>query len=568
MDVEIARVSILMSTTAEQQYALELINRARSDPDGEFYELILDADSQTGVQANVTNAIRYFDVDMDLFLSQLQAFLEVAPLAWSTELATSAQTHNDLMILYDEQSHSLPGEPGVGDRITAAGYDNWSRVGENVFAYARDVLHGHAGFYIDWGGSAATGGMQDPAGHRNALLSTNYVEIGIAWDEDMAPNSAVGPNITTQHLGARWDYDPQLLGVVIDDGDGDGFYDMGEGMGGVTVTADGAEGQYVTTSWASGGYQMALPDGVYTVTFAGGGLQGTVTTQVTINGENVKADALAEDAVPDVGPPGSGDPGTGPVNTPTDGDDSLIGADTADSLFGLEGDDTLMGMDGDDVLNGGAGADFIDGGSGEDTVSYEGATRSVRVDLQNDALMYNDAVGDTFANVEVFQTGNTVDQLRGDGNDNAFHTGGLSDRLYGRAGDDLLFGETGADAFYGGMGADIMTGGDDAGRRDRFIYFNEVESGVGAGSRDVITDFVSGEDRIEISRFDADVTVGGKQAFTFIGGTAFSGVAGELGFRQEAGNTIVQADFDGDAQADFEIELTGLMTLSEADFLI
>ncbi|MFN3210922.1 MAG: M10 family metallopeptidase C-terminal domain-containing protein, partial [Roseovarius sp.] len=102
--------------------------------------------------------------------------------------------------------------------------------------------------------------------------------------------------------------------------------------------------------------------------------------------------------------------------------------------------------------------------------------------------------------------------------------------------------EAGADAFYGGLGADTMTGGADAGRTDRFIYFNAVETGVGAGNRDVITDFVSGEDRIELRRIDADITQGFKQLFDFIGDAAFSNTAGELRYEQVGGNTIVQAD--------------------------
>ncbi|MFN3209239.1 MAG: calcium-binding protein [Roseovarius sp.] len=247
---------------------------------------------------------------------------------------------------------------------------------------------------------------------------------------------------------------------------------------------------------------------------------------------------------------------------------SLTGNVGDDMLLGGAGDDTLAGGDGDDTLDGGMGGDAIDGGAGRDTVSYESATRSVRVDLQNPALMFNDAVGDTFTDVEVFRTGGTIDQLRGDAQSNEFHTGGLSDRLYGRAGDDLLFGEGGADAFYGGLGADTMTAGDDAGRGDRFIYFNIAESGVGAGNRDVITDFVSGEDRIEISRFDADVTQGFKQRFDFVGDAAFTGTAGELRFEQAAGVTLVQADVDGDGMADFEVELTGTIDLQADDFLI
>ncbi|MDA7424685.1 M10 family metallopeptidase C-terminal domain-containing protein [Thalassococcus lentus] len=258
--------------------------------------------------------------------------------------------------------------------------------------------------------------------------------------------------------------------------------------------------------------------------------------------------------------------------------DSINGGAGNDELYASEfaltyveggaGDDTLIGGFGNDTLDGGGGADVIDGGDGYDIASYASADRSVRVDLQNPAISFNDAAGDMFISIEEFQTGDGIDQLRGDAGDNIFRTGGVSDRLYGRAGDDMLFGEAGADAFYGGLGADIMTGGDDAGRRDRYIYFNAAESGVGDGNRDVITDFVAGEDRIELSRIDADITQGFKQGFEFIGDAAFTGTGGELRYEQAGGNTIVQADRDGDGAADFEIELTGTMDLTESDFLI
>ncbi len=249
------------------------------------------------------------------------------------------------------------------------------------------------------------------------------------------------------------------------------------------------------------------------------------------------------------------------------GSNILFGLGGADSMLGSTGDDAVFGGAGDDTLDGGAGADFLDGGDGIDVVSYMSTDRRVMVDLQNDAFDLGDAVGDTYANIEVFQTGRGPDQLRGDAAGNEFHTGIFSDRLYGRAGDDFLFGEGGADALYGGLGADVMTGGDGA-IRDRYIYFALSESGVGAGNRDIITDFVAGEDRIEISRFDADVTQGFKQGFDFVGNAGLSGVAGELTYVQSGGNTIVQADVNGDTIADFEIELTGLIDLTIADFYI
>lgn len=236
-------------------------------------------------------------------------------------------------------------------------------------------------------------------------------------------------------------------------------------------------------------------------------------------------------------------------------------------LLGTDGDDTFFGNAGDDTMIGGAGGDAYDGGAGIDEVSYETSTRSVRIDLQNPRFLYGDAVGDTFTGVEIFRTGDMIDQLRGDAGANIFYGGGSTDRLYGRAGDDFLFGQAGTDALYGGLGADRMTGGSDA-RRDRYIYFNMAESGVGAGSRDIITDFVPGEDRIEISRLDADLTQGLKQRFTFVGDDPFSGMPGELGYRHEGGDTVVQADVDGDAVPDFEILLRGQLTLAEGDFFL
>ena len=245
-------------------------------------------------------------------------------------------------------------------------------------------------------------------------------------------------------------------------------------------------------------------------------------------------------------------------------------------ILGGTGDDTLTGGSGNDTLAGGDGANVIDGELGIDTLDFSTATGRAFADIQIDQrgagfLAFYDVgqpQGDTYAGLENITGGAFADNLRGDGGANHLQGGGVSDRLYGRGGDDILEGGLGADALYGNLGADTMTGGTQAGRRDRFIYFDIAESGVGAGNRDVITDFVPGEDRIEISRFDADITIGGKQGFSFIGDAGFSGTAGELGYVQVGGMTIVQADVDGDGLADFEIELTGLLTLTAADFLI
>ncbi len=251
-----------------------------------------------------------------------------------------------------------------------------------------------------------------------------------------------------------------------------------------------------------------------------------------------------------------------------EGNDTILGTDGNDTLYGGEGDDQLEGGVGNDVLDGGAGADILMGGLGTDTASYDSASAGVQIDLAGALTWTGDAAGDTYDSIEMIEGSRYTDRLLGDNEDNNFNGGNSSDRVFGRMGNDVLNGGRGVDAIYGNNGADVMTGGSVAGQMDRFIYFGATDTGVGAGNRDIITDFTSGEDRIEISRIDADVTVGLVQDFNFIADAAFSNTAGELRYEQIDGNTIVMADRDGDGMADFEIELTGLVDMVVTDFLL
>ncbi|MEM7508857.1 MAG: hypothetical protein AAF415_19180 [Pseudomonadota bacterium] len=249
------------------------------------------------------------------------------------------------------------------------------------------------------------------------------------------------------------------------------------------------------------------------------------------------------------------------------GDDDLLGQIQGETLSGRGGNDTLAGLDGDDLLLGGSGGDILDGGDGIDTASYAEANSRVRADLQGILSGQGQGNGDTFISVENLIGSDFNDDIRGDGGDNHVIGGRASDKVHGRGGDDTLEGGIGTDVLYGNAGQDVMSGGIG---NDRFIYFQLTDSRVGSDLRDVITDFTAGSDRIEIQRFDADTTQGANQAFDFIGNAGFSNTAGELRFFQsEGGNrTIVQADVNGDAVLDFEIELTGLVDLTAGDFVL
>ncbi len=127
-----------------------------------------------------------------------------------------------------------------------------------------------------------------------------------------------------------------------------------------------------------------------------------------------------------------------------------------------------------------------------------------------------------------------------------------ADLLLGFNGGDTLDGDGGADILFGGLGNDIFD-------------FNAVgDSGVGAGLRDTVMDFVSGTDDLNFNTIDANAGVGGNQNFTLTagGGTgAFTGAA-QLRYVQIDTNadsvldpTLIQGNVNADMAADFEILL-------------
>ncbi len=267
--------------TAEEQRYLEYINRARANPVAEGARL-----SNTN-DPDVVGAIQQFGVNLALFQVQMDAIPATPPLAFNGKMIAAAREHAQDMLAHAFQDH--PGTDGSdpGSRLLAQGY-NWLAYGENVFSYALSVLYGHAAFEIDWGGSVADGGMQTPPLHRQIIHSTTYREVGIGVVD--GTNSRVGPQVVTQDFAIEQGGDhPFLTGVVYADENGNGVYDGGEGIGGVTVTVTGAD--YYAVSALSGGYTVPLPnDGVYSVTFSGAGLPELQKSVTVNNGQNVEAD--------------------------------------------------------------------------------------------------------------------------------------------------------------------------------------------------------------------------------------------------------------------------------------
>jgi uncharacterized protein YkwD len=269
--------------TADQQYMLQLVNMARTNPTAMVTWL------KSNLNANDMATIAHYGVNLDTELSEIGSSTPVQPLAWNATLASTAQSQSQYEADNQIQTHQGPGELNLEGRLDAAGYTNRVSDGENSYAYAQSVDHAMKAFLIDWG-------VPDK-GHRGNLLQPNtadsktYAETGIGIVATN-PGSAVGPYVITQDFGRQASYQPQVLGVVYKDNDGNNFYTPGEGQGGLTVEVDDSSGNEVaqTKTWASGGYQLPLTPGSYTVKVFDANGNPVQYKDVTIGTDNVEAD--------------------------------------------------------------------------------------------------------------------------------------------------------------------------------------------------------------------------------------------------------------------------------------
>jgi cysteine-rich secretory family protein len=276
----------------EEQLYLEYLNRSRANAALEGVRLANTTDP------DILSAYTFFQVDLALMQLQFSTIQAAPPLAMNAQLMNAARLHSGDMFTNIFQGHNGTDGSVPGSRVTAQGY-SWSTVGENVYSYSESVPYGHAGFDVDWGGTAATGGMQSPPGHRNNIHNPAFREVGVGVVDGV--NGSVGPQLVTQDLGAQQNSKPFITGVVYYDFNGNGFYDPGEGIGGVKVDSPGSSYYAITAD--SGGYAIpASTNGTYTVTFSASGLTNRTTATITSQG-NVKVDFLPTYSPPVVSGP-------------------------------------------------------------------------------------------------------------------------------------------------------------------------------------------------------------------------------------------------------------------------
>ena len=202
----------------------------------------------------------------------------------------------------------------------------------------------------------------------------------------------------------------------------------------------------------------------------------------------------------------------------------------------------ITGNGGNNILAGLGGADVLVGGLGTDTATYLASAAGVNVSLMTGVGSGGDAEGDTLATIESLTGSAFDDTLEGNGGNNIL-AGGLGidtvsyanaaagvtvslaatkaqntlgagtdtlsgfENLSGSAFNDKLTGSTLANILHGGAGNDILAGGAGA---DTFDFSSLID-----GS-DVITDFATGIDDIDLSDLLDSAGLGGLDYATLI----------------------------------------------------
>ncbi len=249
----------------------------------------------------------------------------------------------------------------------------------------------------------------------------------------------------------------------------------------------------------------------------------------------------------------------------TNGNDTFTGTAEDDIMYGSGGNDRLTGKDGDDILVGGVGNDTMQGDRGNDTYYVDSDGDIVR---ENASGLFGSLFSgtDTVISTVSRTLDKNIENLVLKGSDGISGTGNLlNNQLTGNDGDNILDGLFGNDTLVGGAGADQLIGG---WGRDSFRYTSESESGLTVETMDVILDFRSRQDKLDLSGIDADITLTGDQAFSrvILGGSDLFTEAGQLRF--DGASDILYGNIDSDVDAEFAIHLWGISNLLSSDIVL
>ncbi len=255
--------------TSDEQLVLEMINRARANPAAEGTRLSLSMTEGITDPDTLTNAVAQ------------------PPLAMNPLLLQIARAHSRDMWQRNFFDHPNPDGLDPFDRMTNAGYA-WTSAAENIIV--------SSGFQASPGGFhnslVIDTGITD-RGHRTNLMDWANTtpapaprrEVGIGYFSSATANGGGWRTFMTEDFGRRSGGGPFLVGVVHRDADADSFYDIGEGLPGVTITITGGG---TAVSAPGGGFAIPCPtSGTIAVTATGGPLNAILSANVTFGAQNL-----------------------------------------------------------------------------------------------------------------------------------------------------------------------------------------------------------------------------------------------------------------------------------------
>jgi Cysteine-rich secretory protein family len=278
----------LLSTagpTVQEQYMLQLLNEARTDPAAVEAQIT----SAANLTPDVLATLKYYNVSLQQVEQTIAGATPQAPLAWNQDLANAAQGQSQYEADTQTQTHTGADGSTTEQRIEAAGFTNPTSNGENTYAYASSVMEAMQAFLMDWG--VPSDGHRINIQQPGVSAADAYTSVGIGIVQTNASNPSFGPMVITQDFGSQANTQAQVVGVAYNDTAGTGFYLPGEGAGGVQIDAVNLQTGAVssTQTWASGGYELSLAPGQYRIIAS---LNDTViqTSNVTVNNLNVEQD--------------------------------------------------------------------------------------------------------------------------------------------------------------------------------------------------------------------------------------------------------------------------------------
>ena len=263
-------IDLAKQPNAQEVLVVELVNRARANPDAEAARLGIGLnDGITGTA--ITNTPK-------------------PPLAHNLLLIESSRLHSLWMLNEDIFSHTGINNSTPHERMQAVGYSftgNWTS-GENI------AWGGTTGSSINLTSYAISQheGLFKSPGHRVNILNANFRELGVGQLQGyfMQDGRNYLSSMLTQNF-ARSGSNYFLTGVIYEDKNNNEFYDVGEGLSGINITTNNK----TYAAFNSGAYAIPLANGIYELSITGDALGAPIYYSIQISNQNRKLDVIKAD---------------------------------------------------------------------------------------------------------------------------------------------------------------------------------------------------------------------------------------------------------------------------------